>query len=60
MAFASWRIFLLEGLAEDEPFGPEWPGPDAALALRLWHDLHASTPAALKGGLRASVQGHGS
>ncbi|HYO54675.1 hypothetical protein [Archangium sp.] len=46
-AFAPRCIFLLDGLAEDEPFGPEWPGPDAALALRLWRDSHASAPSSL-------------
>ncbi|RKH14946.1 hypothetical protein D7V97_01550 [Corallococcus sp. CA053C] len=55
-AFAPRRIFLLEGLAEDEPFGPEWPGPDAALAMRLWRDSHAPAPTALKDVLRAAAQ----
>lgn len=40
-AFAPRRVFVLEGLAEDEPYGPEWPGPDAALALRLWRGARA-------------------
>lgn len=55
-AFAPRRIFLLEGLAEDEPFGPEWPGPDAALALRLWRDSHASAPSALGEVLQATAR----
>lgn len=58
-AFAPRRVFLLDGLAEDEPFGPEWPGPDAALAIRLWRDSHASAPSTLGDVLRAASRAWG-
>jgi hypothetical protein len=54
-AFAPRSIFLLEGLAEDEPFGPEWPGPEASLALRLWRDSNAPAPSSLSGLLSAAA-----
>ena len=37
-AFGPRSIFLLDGLAEDEPFGPEWQGPEPSMALRLLRD----------------------
>ena len=37
-AFGPRSIFLLDGLAEDEPFGPDWQGPDASIVLRLLRD----------------------
>jgi hypothetical protein len=39
-AFAPRVILGIEGLAEDEPFGPDWPGADAVLARSL---LEAAT-----------------
>ena len=34
-AFAPRSIFALEGLASDEPFGPDWVGVEPAFALKL-------------------------
>lgn len=36
--FAPRVVFAIDGLAEDEPFGPEWPGPEAALVASLLRD----------------------
>jgi hypothetical protein len=38
------EVFALAGLAADEPFGPDWGGPDAVLAPQL---LRAAPPAEL-------------
>lgn len=35
-AFAPRVILAIPGLAEDEPFGPDWSGPDHALAASLF------------------------
>lgn len=35
-AFAPARVFGFPGLADDEPFGPDWRGVDEILAKRLW------------------------
>jgi hypothetical protein len=42
-AFASRVVFTLQGLAADEPFGPDWPGTDAASALAFLRE--AAEPA---------------
>lgn len=55
-AFAPRRVFLLDGLAEDEPFGPEWPGPDAALSLQLWRDSHTPAPSTPGAVLQAAAR----
>lgn len=34
-AFAPRVVLGIAGLHDDEPFGPDWPGPDAALAATL-------------------------
>lgn len=44
-AFAPRVILAIPGLAEDEPFGPDWTGPDHALAATLLR-LAAQPPAA--------------
>ena len=33
------RVFQLTGLAADEPFGPDWPGLDAAAARAVWRSV---------------------
>ncbi|XXY16175.1 hypothetical protein WME88_48855 [Sorangium sp. So ce216] len=38
LAFAPRRIFALAGLADDEPFGHEWPGLPVSLARPLLRD----------------------
>jgi hypothetical protein len=46
-AFAPRVVFALDGLSDDESFGPEWPGvdgPHAAAALRLAAATSESTP----------------
>lgn len=35
-------VFRLDGLADDEPFGPTWDGPPAGLASSLFRDATAS------------------
>lgn len=35
LAFAPRSVFALEGLTDDEPFGPRWPGPPRGLAAEL-------------------------
>lgn len=35
LGFAPRAVFNLMGLAADEPFGPDWPGPDPASTHRL-------------------------
>ena len=42
-AFSPARIFGLPGLAEDEPFGPDWEQLPAPAAQALWHE-GASAP----------------
>jgi hypothetical protein len=37
-AFSAAQIFQLPGLAEDEPFGPDWAGLAEETAKSLWHD----------------------
>ncbi len=34
-AFAPRVVFGIDGLAEDEPFGPDWPGPEPASVAHL-------------------------
>ncbi len=45
-AFAAGKVFGLPGLAEDEPFGPEWPGLPDDRARRLWNEQ--SSPGTLE------------
>ncbi len=45
LAFSPHAVFDLEGLAADDPFGPEWTGPSSALAVTLTRDV-AAGPAA--------------
>ena len=35
-AFSPSKVFELAGLANDEPFGPDWPSVDDRTAARLW------------------------
>lgn len=42
LAFAPRRIFALAGLADDEPFGHEWPGLPVAIAGSLLRDAAAN------------------
>jgi hypothetical protein len=35
-AFAPSRAFLLPAVADDDPFGPEWPRLDSGTGRRLW------------------------
>lgn len=35
LAFAARAVFAIEGLAADDPFGPDWPGAGPALAMAL-------------------------
>lgn len=37
-AFAPSKVFGLPGVAEDEPFGPQWRGVDELMARRLWSE----------------------
>jgi hypothetical protein len=37
-AFAPRTVFAIDGLAEDEPFGPDWPGPEPATVANLLGD----------------------
>jgi len=39
--FAARIVFDLEGLADDEPFGPDWPGIDASSATAMLRDASA-------------------
>ena len=41
LAFAPRSVFRLEGLADDEPFGPRWDGPPKGLASELLRDAAA-------------------
>jgi hypothetical protein len=38
-AFAARVVFRLQGIADDEPFGPEWPGLTAVRGEDLWRGL---------------------
>src|SRR5262249_43827886 len=42
-AFAPRVVFALDGLASDEPFGPDWPEPGGELVHSLWSTAHAKT-----------------
>lgn len=37
-AFAPRVVFAIDGLAEDEPFGPDWPGPEPTAVAGLLAD----------------------
>lgn len=37
-AFAPRTVFAIDGLAEDAPFGPDWPGPEPATVANLLGD----------------------
>jgi len=40
-AFSPSLVFGLRGLAEDEPFGPDWPGVEEPLAAKVWQAAQA-------------------
>jgi hypothetical protein len=42
-AFAPRVVFALDGLASDEPFGPDWPEPGGELVHSLWSTSHGET-----------------
>lgn len=44
-AFAPRVVFDLEGVADDEPFGPAWQGIEPSTGESLWHEV-AGRPAA--------------
>lgn len=56
-AFAPRLVFILEGLAEDEPFGPEWAGPSSAVALKLLREL--PRPSTLGEAIQAGAEAWG-
>jgi len=48
-AFSPARAYRLPSVAQDEPFGPDWPGLEGNLGRRLWNEaleVHPSDPAA--------------
>ncbi len=45
-AFAPRLVFPLEGLSDDEPFGPDWPGMPPVLAAELAKELALPVTAA--------------
>lgn len=42
MGFSPSRIFRLQGLASDEPFGPDWRSLPENVAQMLWSDVSAT------------------
>lgn len=45
LAFAPRSVFAIEGLAEDEAFGPQWEGPPKGLATELFREAPVDTSA---------------
>lgn len=62
-AFSAAVVFGFEGVAPDEPFGPEWPGLEDRVARRLWAEAEGlpaqSASEALEAAHRALVTSSG-
>jgi hypothetical protein len=59
-AFAPRVVFPVEGLADDEPFGPDWPGVPLQLATALVREATAPLgDTSLRGVLTAAAQAWG-
>lgn len=59
-AFAARTAFDLRTIAEEDPFGPSWPGLDTVAAEDLWRECQAATaPATADGALLAAARAWG-